>query len=158
MTAKVEASLNEMEKDKVLRYVSFLLGHFRLGEWTILLSAVPTMADDERPDDANIHTYNLRYNAVLQVSPYWERMTDEDKREVLVHEVLHLWSRDLKLRQLEWCAKLSGDLPGYALSDLSDTEERMVDRMASALAPHLPQYPGPLEDPIPNVRLDQGWS
>jgi hypothetical protein len=158
-SSRSSSHLADGEDVRVMCYVSFLLRHFNLQEWTVLLSLVPTVAEEpgERPDMAGVHTNNLRYCAVLQLGPRWAGANEDLRRETLTHEILHLMTREIRLRGTMYAMKLQGRAAGSAMCDLDDTEERLVDRLASTLAPHLPQYPGPLSTPIPTVRLETDW-
>lgn len=147
------------EKD-VMLYLGYLLGYFHLEEWTVVLSDVPTKADEEgdSPPNAEIHTNDVRYCAVLQLGPNWPHLVDDAKRETLAHEVLHLMTKELRLFTNQWLMQVKPpDFVGMALNQVGDAEERMVDRLASCLAPYLAQYPGPLTDLPTNVRREKDW-
>jgi len=146
-----------------MRYVSHLIQHFRLHQWTVLVSSYPTDKDEDQDHapTASIDSHTDRYCAILRVSPNWMKYTEEVKRDTLVHEMLHLITRDLRLRIEAFRGLLYRRTPSVALMagmDIDSAEERMVDHLASTLSPHLPQYPGPLAAPIPTVRREKDWS
>lgn len=150
--------LSEEETNDIMRYVSFLVQHLNLQEWTVLVSHRPTAPEDgEPPDVAVIHSHDLRYCAVIQVCPSWTRRSPEVKRETLLHEMLHLMTKELRIAERRWTMAMEEPFRGMAFIDISNNEERLVDRLASSLAPHLPQYPGPLTDPMPTVRRESDW-
>ena len=162
--AKNTVALGDDERRKVMCYVGELLVRMNLTEWTVLLSDTPTKGDgDEPPPVAEIHMPSERYCATLQLTLRWPTLSDSAKRETLVHEMIHLMTRDMNDRAFMWMTVLdrmsspSNLSIGHGMSDYSTAEERFVDRMANLLAPFLPQYPGTLTDVVPNVRREQDW-
>lgn len=147
------------DEDNILCYVSYLLKEFRLTQWTVMVSGLPTEPEEEgdAAPHASIHTHDDRYCAVLQVHKDWSNYPTAHKTETLVHEMLHLVTRDLRSRMRFWCIVVAGkmgDLTGHMGIDADSAEERLVDHLATVIAPYLAQYPGPLSAPIPTVRRE----
>lgn len=146
------------EADRVMCYVSFLLQRFALTEWMVILCSSPTTADDgEAPPSAEIRTQDERYCAVLALNERWTKYSTEVRRDVLVHEILHLITRPMLHRATFWSRHLPKSLRITGFGDMIDEEELLVDRLSGILAPSLPQYPGPLSASIPNVRREGEW-
>lgn len=146
------------EADRVMCYVSFLLQRFALTEWMVILLASPTKGDDgEAAPSGEIHIQDERYCATLALSEQWTKYPMDVRRDVLVHEVLHLVTRPMLRRATFWSRSLPKAIRITGFGDMIDEEELLVDRLSGILAPSLPQYPGPLSAPIPNVRREGEW-
>jgi hypothetical protein len=123
-------------------YITQLRDLMGLHHWEVYLAA------DAAPKDANasIHPVDGRYVAPLFVSRHWWKRSADDKRNDIVHELLHLTHR-AQTDVVRTGVINPGVLPArsrlvvWAL--FSEETERMVDHLAGVLAPLMPEFPGP---------------
>lgn len=78
--------ITKREAQAVCDFAAEVLTALRMPAWTILVMEEP--ADDD--DLGSINYVEGKYTAQLWLSSDWMKRTDQDRRETVVHEVLHL--------------------------------------------------------------------
>ena len=128
-----------MDYDKIQLYIYILQDALKLQAWDIFVAQ--ESADDEC--HASIHFTSGRRVAYICLHPEWGSRSDSDKRQDLVHELLHVFHHDTD-DNLFQSLHASGDLSRYVVSILigqtSRDLERMVDSLTNVIAPFLPPW------------------
>ena len=123
--------LTDRQARVIERYIHRLQAELNLSQWRIWL------ARDLPPDGATamIEPSDGRYVAMLYLEEGWWARSAEDKRLDLTHEVLHLahYEPDFLVR-----TEVAEEWPLYNL--FAHSLERMVDGLALALAPKMPEW------------------
>lgn len=126
-------SIDKVERYRVMAYISELMPMLGIHGAEIIL-ALETCDGDEHDADIQHVTDTRRH--YLRLSPKWMSFTDKHKTIVLIHEMLHVVTSPL-------CQAIDVDSMSADKRAWVDTsEEIMVDGLACALRPLLPQYPG----------------
>jgi hypothetical protein len=134
--------LGEPEIRNVLRWVRYLLVTLRCSQWTVLLETeclAEPGPDDEDYVHASVHTHSENNIAVLQLGHKWGEVSAGERRHTLVHEMLHLATKDWDRVGSLWASRVPRQ-GGVALMQLGEASERTIDHLAFCLAPLLPQY------------------
>ena len=130
--------------EEILKYLRYLLVALHCTQWSVMLAeeCVPHEATaEEMGTYAIVHTSSDVNTAVLQVCDAWETISDVQRRQTLVHEVLHLVVKDLDRRANFWAHTLADDsIRTSVLMDIGNSVERTTEALALILAPHLMQY------------------
>lgn len=134
---------------RVMQYVDYLLIKFGLGMWTVVISdkpCAPTIEDDPAPAGQMI-TEDCRYTAILRLCKEWPDLACLVKQNVLVHEVLHLVTREMRSTNYGQASFLLPDpkVSGFFLNRFEEAEERLVDHLTGILSPMLPPFPLPAD-------------
>lgn len=135
--------LTDWQRDVILAYMRSVLDILHLGRWKIELS------DDLPPQDARamISPVEGRVVATLYVqADWWSESTDEEKAHDLIHEALHLAHHDADTtvrRFLNQSDDISTSTKVLVGDRFKLDLERMVDSLANALVPLLPDWGHP---------------
>lgn len=126
------------DRQRVKRYVTKLLPKLGLNGWRVFVK-------DEWSDDEDLYAEvtpepNVRESGLI-LGERWQRMTNRERGETLVHELLHLANADLR----QYVHKviiptLPEDAREPLLQGFEDYNEASIDRLAMALYPLLPKY------------------
>jgi hypothetical protein len=82
-----------------------------------------------------------RNEAAITLCDRWFVRTPEERRQTVVHEMLHLHSARLCRVMTRLRDEVEGDGVRYAANAHNEEEEIMVDALARAIAPFLPLPP-----------------
>lgn len=108
-----------------------------LRDWTI------TVAHDPPGDAESVMLVELaaeQKRLRLRAAPDFWAMTDREKRRHLAHELVHAHLRDLWETTRQAIAHEVGGASGRVLTrQIAIEKERVVDVLATVLAPHLPE-------------------
>lgn len=119
-------------------YVSMLAASMRLSDWEISLSFDPAMKDAH----ATIEAPDFQRRATLTLGPEFLGSTPSDRRDTLVHELLHLvlmgpWQYTDNLLEQEFPARLAR----VAWLAFCGHVESSIDHLAAVMAPSAPLPP-----------------
>lgn len=148
------------EQDHVLRYLSYLHAELQLGPWQIILS--PEHTPDGEDDDkamASVDIADGRWVALVRLSKNWGDYRDEERKDSLLHEMVHLLTHDLFRTSRMWTIQhvAKNADAGVALVELDRQEELLADRLTVLLGRGLLTYGTAPSVAIPNVRAQDGW-
>lgn len=139
-------ALSEDEVGQIDSYVRGLQERMGLQHWTVV---VHDDVDPEPDTDASIAPAEEAWVAHLRTGPCWPEIGAEDRRRVLVHEMLHL------------CHRAQTDVVrlGFPATDLIPEAawkglwhmfyietERMVDHLSQVIAPTMPGWGADVAD------------
>lgn len=114
-----------------------------LRDWRINIHVAPTTASDGNDAAASVTVIYGRKIAHIEISPEFERLDPEEQRHVMVHEFLHIHTR--QTRDLI-CESLPSTLgrPAFDsfLSGWTLLDEHAIDALASAIARFYPLWEG----------------
>lgn len=112
----------------VAAYIDTLANLMGLTGWTITVRPATASEDAE----AEIEVVYGRKRAIIHLSDGWDKMSGEDQREALVHELIHAAIAPL--------SQLANELADGEAAEvaLAQCEEWVVDQMATAWARELP--------------------
>lgn len=139
-TAAAAGFLPKDEVDRADAYLADLAGRLGLSGWDVWVAAEPSK------DGALAHVEPTegRRVAPVHLCSDWPERGPEDKRQILVHELLHLVHRD-QTDLIRSALPESGYLPDGAYRLLWESfrlaTEVMVDHLAQVLAPFMPPWP-----------------
>lgn len=125
--------------DAAQEYIWLIRDHMRLTFWDVYLSDTAT----EKGNWADVTVTEGKHSAAIRLcSQFWD-LTPEQRRETIVHEMLHVvhW-RAIDGIGNGW-AKLVKEQEAFdAVWALTSTEvELMVDQLTAIIAPHMPLPP-----------------
>jgi hypothetical protein len=86
-----KARISEDHQDAILVYASKLMATMGLPTYQILIMKKPA----SKGAAAEIRCVDDRYVAQLYLSKDWESLSEDEQRQTITHEVLHLWERQL---------------------------------------------------------------
>lgn len=128
MTAR--SHVTKREAQAVADFASEVLTALHMPGWQVLIMDDP--ADDD--DVASISTVHGKYTAQVYLASDWMRRTDQDRRETVVHEMLHLLHFRID-HILDDAANYMRDHEHEALATRYRREtELMVDHLAKFLS------------------------
>lgn len=78
--------VTKREAQAIADFAIEILAALHMPGWQILISEEPTDEDDI----AAISPMDTKYTAVLYLASDWMKRSEEERRETIVHEVLHL--------------------------------------------------------------------
>jgi hypothetical protein len=137
---KTTKELPEEEVRRVLAWCRYLLVTLRCSHWSVVLADELVQKEEEEEDVvARMHSHAENQVAVLQLCHNWHTKTPGERRHTLVHELLHLVAKEPDRIANAWLTQLATKR-GFAMVQYNEAMERMVDHLASVLAPFLPQY------------------
>ena len=128
------------QADALQKYIWEIRRLMFLDHWDVFL------AKDAAEEDVNasFHPVPGRFVAALKVCPGWFKQTTEEKRNDIVHELIHLVHRD-QTETIRVALQDSGYLPPKAFTLLwgsfAGHTEGMVDHLTSVIAPTMPECP-----------------
>jgi hypothetical protein len=126
--------LSPSTRSAVEAWIADALPRLGLGQWEI------TVAEDAAAEDAwaDIEPHSIDPRATMRIGAGLEGQTPERQRQVLTHELVHLFLHPLD----RYTASIEGThgsvwygawYPGY-----DDHLEQATERIAKSIAPHLP--------------------
>jgi hypothetical protein len=123
-------------------YIRSIADRLGLGHWTVFLGSEPA----EEHARAQVQPVEGRYVASIHVQADWWDSAPHERRNDIVHELLHLAHRDqtdvIRVGLLR--SGFLSEAAGNMVWSLFATEtERMVDHLTGVLAPEMPW----VEDP-----------
>lgn len=128
------------QADGLQGYIWKIRGLMYLDHWDVFL------AKDAAEEDANasVHPVPGRFVAAIKVAPQWFDRTADEKRNDIVHELIHLVHRD-QTETIRVALQDSGYLPPRAFrllwGSFAGHTEGMVDHLTSVIAPTMPECP-----------------
>ncbi len=139
-----QAEKGRLQK-KVARYVWKMRSEMWLNRWSI--DILVTEYPGENSDNlASISPTNHRHRAELEVATRAAEEGGEPLRQTIVHELLHLYSRDQNdVIRLGLVRELSASAFRILWESYNQANELMVDDMAVAWAETLPLPDWPVE-------------
>lgn len=140
--SKKKAHLTAEQADTIQAYIWQIRDLMGLRHWDVYLAAKPA------PRDANamVHPVDGRLVCPLFVARnWWENRTPDEKRNDIVHELIHVMHRD-QTDLIRLAMAQSGYLPEKATTLLwtafKQQTEILVDHLASVIAPTMPAWVG----------------
>lgn len=133
-------NLTQEQADITQGYINQVRDRMGLHHWDVFLAkeAAPKGAY------AAVHPTEGRYVSPLFVSKDWWDRSADDKRNDIVHELLHVAQR-AQTDVIRTGVVNAGALPGKSRdivwSLFYEETERFVDHMAGVLAPLMPEFP-----------------
>lgn len=139
--------------EKLRAYIEVVRSLMNLGFWSLKLSHVGPL---DRPGEGDVVDYTAqiepvdgRYLATMRFGEAFWRMTPEDQRETVVHELAHLYhvGVDTPLRVGAWRQQLGQGLYDHVVGEMKRGLEYATDHVAGVLAEYMPLPELPKADP-----------
>lgn len=133
--------LKKGQADVIQAYINLIRDHMGLSHWDVFLAKEPA----REGACAMVEPVEGRQVAPIFLCQGWWDRSDDDKRNDIVHELLHVLHRD-QTDLIRCGLSRSGYLPKKTRIMLWDrfsaATEVMVDHLASVIAPTMPPWPG----------------
>lgn len=131
--------------DALADYVRDIADRMHLRDWDIRVSDHPDDVPDDGVDDERCATFSGtlgRRAAFIWINrEYWEQATPEEKRQTIVHELIHAHehaSREVVIQVVTVYPRRTADV----LQGIYDVQmEYAIDTLADVIAPFLPLPP-----------------
>jgi hypothetical protein len=123
----------------VLRYVNRLKKSLKLTDWNIIVLAEPCASDSLGEIDV---VFGQQY-AKMQLNKNFKKQKPEELRSTIIHELLHCHFAPITEAAQEILDPIKEDPGGTkiirsTLNGLEYQQERVIDNIAEAIAPHFP--------------------
>lgn len=131
------------DRDALCGYIREIADQIELRDWTFSLADHP---DEDHETGARIDVTYGRKQAAITLGPDWETFPPEERRQHVVHELIHC-----HLMPIQWTVnsvQTSLGLTAFEVLNgcLKDNIELATDAIAGALAKHFPLPPNPAAD------------
>lgn len=134
------APLTTAQADALQLYIWSIRDLLNLRHWDVFLAAAPA----EKDVNASVHPTVGRFVAGIHVAKDWLELDEAERRNSIVHELLHLVHRD-QTEVIRCGLQDAGYLPDKAFTMMWRMfelhTEAMVDHLAGVLAPSMPPAP-----------------
>lgn len=126
---------------KMGKYVRWMANELGLRDWT---TTVHWNVLSDGDYQAHVECTYGRKHAIITLGKCWSGLSQEERRETIVHELLHCHLDAITVQARSVWNALGKEAAGIAEDDHKDRIEWAVDGVAANIAKHYP-LPPPLE-------------